>query len=150
MDAAEQGRTSSEWDDPAVAPLVSRWIPKCERPDGRMWIGGRNREARRLVEAAMSGAPRPREGKIDIAVITPEDADEAIYFATKILPRIVERGAIWIARMNALEAGSASLRNDLLDMCQRVAGAINWSPGPIVPVTERLLMVGLDRPANRR
>lgn len=98
----------------------------------------------------MSGAPRPREGLIDVAVITPEDADEALYFATKLLPRMADRGAIWIASINALEASSATFRNDLLDMSKRVAEAIRWLPGPIRPVTERLLMVGLERPANHQ
>lgn len=150
MDTEGQGASSPQWDNPTLTPLVSRRIPRCERPDGRLWIGGQDRGARRLVEAAMSGAPRPREGLIDIAFITPKDADEAVYFATKILSRMADRGTIWIARMNAHEAGSASFRNDLLDMSKRVAEAIRWSPGPIAPITERLLMVGLERPANHQ
>ena len=39
---------------------------------------------------------RPPTGSLDGAIITPQAIDEAEYFAQKVLPRLIDGGAIWI------------------------------------------------------
>lgn len=67
-------------------------------PGARVWIGGHNREARRFIERALAGknAIRPAEGPIDVAFITPETVDEAVYFLAKLAPRVPVDGVIQI------------------------------------------------------
>jgi len=67
-------------------------------PGARVWVGGLDVGARRVVEELLAGAVRPPEGPIDAAFICPAAVDEAVYFAGKLRPRIGCRGAIWIVR----------------------------------------------------
>ena len=59
-------------------------------PGAAVWIGGHDRRARRFVETHLSGyaVSRPPEGPIDQAFVTALDADEAVYFLTKLLTRL--------------------------------------------------------------
>lgn len=65
-------------------------------PQGRLWIGGHNLAARRWVEQQLEQHTRPPTGPLDGAIVTPQTVDEAGYFAEKVLPRLVDRGALWI------------------------------------------------------
>ena len=44
----------------------------------RVWIGGHQIEAKRIIEPYLTNATRPPTGEIDIAFITPESLDEAL------------------------------------------------------------------------
>lgn len=44
----------------------------------------------------LSDAVRPSTGPIDAIIVTPASTDEALYFAQKSAPRLVEEGHVWI------------------------------------------------------
>lgn len=62
----------------------------------RVWIGGQDLDARREVEDRLVGVVRPATGPIDLAFVTPLTVDEALYFASKLRPRLAPSGAVWI------------------------------------------------------
>ena len=62
----------------------------------RVWIGGHNAAAKRMIQAHLAGMARPPTGPIDAGFIAPASADEAIYFADKLRPRLRPGGAVWI------------------------------------------------------
>lgn len=66
------------------------------RPGSRVWLGGNNVAARGYAETLLPDVVRPPEGPLDVALITPSTADEAVYFAQKLLPRLSAEGRIWI------------------------------------------------------
>ncbi|MCG3129828.1 MAG: hypothetical protein FLDDKLPJ_00563 [Phycisphaerae bacterium] len=81
----------------ADVALLSGLAAQLRRPGNqRVWIGGHDRNVRRLVEAAMEGTPRPADGPLDCAVVTPRDADEAEYFAAKAARRLRPTGLIYV------------------------------------------------------
>jgi len=64
-----------------------------------------------MVEEQLSGlsVARPKDGPIDVAVIVPKTVDEAVYFAGKVLNRLVRSGTVWIlglAGQSGLDAES--------------------------------------------
>ncbi len=65
-------------------------------PGLRVWVGGHDQNARREVEDRLAGAARPQTGRIDLAFITPQSVDEAVYFAGKLRNRLVANGALWV------------------------------------------------------
>jgi len=66
------------------------------RPGCRVWVGGHNPGAKRLVMGLLAEARRPPDGPLDLGFVAPRNVDEGVYFARKILPRIVASGAVWI------------------------------------------------------
>lgn len=65
-------------------------------PGLRVWVGGHDPNAKREVEKRLAGAVRPQTGCIDLAFITPQSVDEAVYFAGKLRVRLVADGALWV------------------------------------------------------
>lgn len=86
-DQANPQDESSAPDSPAPIPGVAGL---------RIYVTGHNRAARKRIEPMLSGATRPGEGPIDLAVITPETVDEWRYFATKALARLMENGQVFL------------------------------------------------------
>ena len=78
---------------PKRADTTRRWGVK---PESRVWVGGHNVAARRATEIHLAGTARPPTGPIDLAFIAPESIDEAVYFAQKISPRLVQDAVIWV------------------------------------------------------
>ena len=66
------------------------------QPGVRVWVGGHNLSAKRLLEPLLVETTRPPTGPVDIAFIAPESADEAAYFLGKIEARLDQTGAVWI------------------------------------------------------
>ncbi len=62
----------------------------------RVWIGGHCLGAKRVIVAALRNTNRPLDGPIDTGFLVPLTVDECAYFATKICPRLVRGGAIWV------------------------------------------------------
>lgn len=82
--------------------------PPTNRPL-RIWIGGNNRTGRRLVESKLAGHQRPPAGPLDRAVIVPESADEAAYFAGKVAARLLALGELWVVTPSrAARAGEST------------------------------------------
>jgi len=66
------------------------------QPGVRVWVGGHDLAAKRVVEPLLSDTTRPPTGPVDIAFIAPESADEAAYFLDKIDARLEKDGVAWI------------------------------------------------------
>lgn len=65
-------------------------------PGARVWSGGHHEAAKRLLLALLTDVTRPRHGLIDVGFLAPAAADEAVYFAAKMLPRLKAPANIWI------------------------------------------------------
>ncbi len=66
-------------------------------PGKRIWIGGNNTNAHRQVESLVTvECDRPPTGPIDLAIVTPQSTDEAVYFARKLRSRLDAGATIWI------------------------------------------------------
>lgn len=65
-------------------------------PGSRIWLGGNNVACRMLLEPLVAHCQRPPTGVLDEALIAPRSADEAVYFAGKLLARLVSGGLMWI------------------------------------------------------
>lgn len=66
----------------------------------RVWLAGHAREAKRIVEPCLNDAARPPTGPVDLAILTPLDAEEAFYFTCKGVGRLAARGRlllVWAA-----------------------------------------------------
>lgn len=66
------------------------------QPRMRVWVGGHNLAAKRVVEPFLTDTTRPPTDSIDIALIAPESAEEAAYFLVKIEARLEQDGIAWI------------------------------------------------------
>ena len=62
----------------------------------RVWVGGHNTAAKRVIHTLLVGMVRPPTGLIDAGFITPSSVDEALYFAEKLRPRLRLGGVVWI------------------------------------------------------
>jgi hypothetical protein len=62
----------------------------------RVWVGGHNLNAKRVIAPFLTKTIRPARGPIDTAFLTPQSADEAIYFAAKLWNRMGPGGRLWI------------------------------------------------------
>ncbi len=71
------------------------------RPGLRVWVGGHNVDARRVIEAHLAGTIRPPTDPIELGLIAPLSIDEALYFADKLRSRLVPKGRVWIAYADA-------------------------------------------------
>jgi hypothetical protein len=66
-------------------------------PGKRVWVGGGNASAHREVESLLlADIERPPTGPIDLAILTPQSTDEAVYFARKLRPRLRPHAPLWI------------------------------------------------------
>ena len=75
--------------------------------ESRVWIGGHDARARRVIESLVASAQRPPTGPIDVAVITPTSAAEAAYFAGKLANRLSRDSFVWVV-VASDEAGPSS------------------------------------------
>ena len=66
------------------------------RSGQRLWVGGHNLAAKREIEKYLTGTVRPATGPVDMAFITPEVIDEAVYFASKIRARLSPEGSLCV------------------------------------------------------
>ena len=76
-------------------------------PTTRVWVGGRSRAARPLIERLVGEALRPTSGPIDVAILLPTSLDEVGYFAAKLRLRMEAGGRLWVVhgRPTAQAAG---------------------------------------------
>ncbi len=66
-------------------------------PGKLLWVGGNNVHARGEVEALLPpDTERPPAGPIELAVVTPQSADEAVYFAKKLRFRLERGSRLWV------------------------------------------------------
>ncbi|GIK17521.1 MAG: hypothetical protein BroJett003_24850 [Planctomycetota bacterium] len=72
----------------------------------RAWVAGHARRVKAAVEAALVGGERPIEGPVDLAVLTPETLDEAMYFAQKVAPRLTPSGVLIVIWENSTDSPS--------------------------------------------
>ncbi len=80
-------------------------------PGLRVWVGGHNPNAKREVQERLAGTVRPQTGRIDLAFITPQSVDEAVYFASKLRNRLAAGGAIWVVYPGPGSAEQAGFTN---------------------------------------
>jgi len=66
------------------------------QPDMRAWIGGHQIQAKRIIAPYLTNTTKPPTGPIDVALIAPENPEEAVYFAEKIKLRLTPSATIWI------------------------------------------------------
>ena len=62
----------------------------------RVWVGGHNLNARTELERHLLEVSRPPEGPLDVAFITPNAPDEAVYFAGKLRTRLALGASLWV------------------------------------------------------
>ncbi len=77
------------------------------RPGLRVWLGGHGIEARQEIERHLADVERPPIGSIDLALIAPQSADEAVYFAGKLSGRLAPDASLWIVYPNPSAARPA-------------------------------------------
>lgn len=66
------------------------------RSGQRLWVGGHNLAAKREIEKHLTGTVRPATGPVEMAFITPDVIDEAVYFASKIRLRLTPEGSLCV------------------------------------------------------
>lgn len=97
----------------------------------RIWLGGHNVAARAILEPLVAAAQRPPTGPLDAAIIAPQSADEAIYFAKKLAPRLRPSGALYIVQSEN-DSNSAESRWNQATMGQLAAlGFVNQGAAAI-------------------
>lgn len=103
--------------------------PARMQPGARVWIGGHDRAARRFVERWLSGfgASRPAEGPIDAAFITPESLDEAVYFLTKLTPRLTAQARVNVIYRMVQADPASGARPPSTDEWKAALGSLGWS-----------------------
>ncbi|MFQ5413339.1 MAG: hypothetical protein ACE5E6_02665 [Phycisphaerae bacterium] len=62
----------------------------------RVWIGGHDVDARRVVVGRLPVVQRPPVGCIDVAIVTPVSCEEWAYFAGKVVHRVARGGSVWV------------------------------------------------------
>ena len=83
----------------------------------RLWLGGNNVVARRLIAPLLVGTSRPTHGALDAAIITPLTWDEACYFLEKLAPRLVPGGTVWIIESSPSSAPSIRPAHEQASSC---------------------------------
>ena|GEM_PF-3784550 len=85
-------------------------------PAARVWIGGNDFEARGKIGAIVGSLRAVAGSRIDCAFVTPLEAEEAAYFAKKLILRLVPGATIWVTcRVNEPDKIGA--------ICSALAGA---------------------------
>lgn len=98
-------------------------------PASRIWIGGHNVAARRVLERSLRAAVRPPDGPIDVGFIVPKTTDEGVYFLEKLRHRILPTGTIWVVYPGSRFPPGVEFegtREELLDR----AAALGFIPDP--------------------
>lgn len=72
----------------------------------RIWVGGHNREGRRLVDQRLADAARPPTGHLDAGFVVPKSIEEAVYFATKLSARLTADGSLWVIHPRTAPPGA--------------------------------------------
>lgn len=120
------------------AALISALESRLQGVRGqRVWIGGHDRNARRLVEAALGRPHRTPSGTLDGAIVTPRHAEEADYFVGKTVGRVRPGGVIhvvWVDTVGRLsdkdsDVEAAALRKAMLKADLEISGA--WDAPPL-------------------
>jgi hypothetical protein len=93
------------------------------RAELRVWLGGRNVSVRRAINRWLTGTIRPPTGPLDLAILCPETADEACYFAEKLRPRLTDSASVWIAR----EPGDAAATEFFTIRLRETLAPSGWS-----------------------
>lgn len=107
-------------------------------PGLRVWVGGHDQEAKREVEHRLAGTVRPQTGRIDLAFITPQSVDEAVYFASKLRDRLAAGGAIWVVYPTAGSAEQAGGTNAAETLAQAMARC-ELTQSATVPVGDKYM-----------
>ena len=115
-------------------------------PGDRVWFGGHNTEAKRVVEQFLHGTTRPPQGPIDAAFVVPQSTDEAHYFVAKLRDRLLPTSRVWLV----IAKPDSPLRNDL-DICaedlQQAMIRTGFSEIGAVTLSEDFTSLGYRPPA---
>ncbi len=125
VDAPRMIRPPNSSPDPAIRCLVEK--------GARLWIGGHDLAARRAAERCLVGARRPPSGPLDVAAITPRDADEVAYFAQKLCRRLVAEGTLWIIRPRTtdIQRKPTETAEDEIDAAVKACGFIRTATATV-------------------
>ncbi len=74
----------------ALTALARQWGV---RVGMRVWVGGHDLRAKRLVHEHLPRVSFPPVGLIDLAFVTPKKPDEWAYFVRKLWPRLAPDGS---------------------------------------------------------
>ena len=85
-------------------------------PGTRTWLGGHDLTARREVHNRLKGTIELVWGPIDVAIITPLDLEEAVYFAKKIAGRLQDNGPVWISNPRSAKTPGAASSNSAAEL----------------------------------
>ena len=66
------------------------------KPNTRIWVGGNCIETKRAIAPYLAPSSRSAHGPIDVAIITPESTEEALYFANKLRKRLDQDATVWV------------------------------------------------------
>ena len=69
----------------------------------RSWVCGNCMEAKRAIAPCLSPSSRPAQGPIDVAIITPESTEEALYFVNKLRTRLDQEAIAWVVLSGKIE-----------------------------------------------
>ena len=86
------------------------------KPGLRVWVGGHQSQAKAEIEPHLAGTIRPPEGPLDLAFVTPQSVDEAVYFAGKLLRRLQSNGTLWVIHPNNRSPHAAQFRGQIDDL----------------------------------
>lgn len=113
----------------------------------RVWVGGRNRSVKTILENRLPPTRRPPTGPLDMALIVPRSIDEAIYFADKVSSRLVPGGTLWVmVPCCPSEAGPPPA--DMLLAHAEAMGAAGWRVAKRSETDRDLTAIRLERIAN--
>ena len=90
----------------------------------RVWVGGHDARARRVIESLVALAERPATGAIDVAVITPKSADEAVYFAAKLVKRLSPDSVVWVVVSSGETGPSSAIVTGLAELGLVASGRV--------------------------
>lgn len=97
-------------------------------------------EARRIIEPQLVDCIRPPTGPLDAAFICPLTIDEAVYFAQKLMPRLVSAGRITV--LTRQEDGQESLLDGIVvDVMTQQFFEIGFELVKSVPASDSLQAV---------
>lgn len=112
------------------------------RNDMRVWIGGHQIQAKQIIEPYLIFATKPPAGEIDIAFITPETLEEALYFAEKIQSRLTPTATIWIILPNN------SYPDLTVESLIKKLQPMGYTPKKQVSLIERFLAAGYTQSSD--
>lgn len=112
----------------------------------RTWIAGHNRSAKAAAITAF-GKPSPHaEGTIDLVVLAPRDAAEAVYFAQKVAGRVTAATRLIVAiDTDQTRTGHPKQEPDLEVEIERQLAPLGWKSSDQAPLGQTHTALGFER-----